>query len=204
MDALASLEALQRFESRTGVRLPNAGRLLDAIRVTTLKPRESAFREGESCPRIYIVRSGLLKQLYTRADGTEWIKSFAAAGDFFACLDALAGARTSFASTAIEHSVVESVDWREVEQLADADMAWQKGVRLGFQYLAQLKVQRERDLLTLNAEQLYRKFASQSPQLAQRVPQKDLAAFLGVTPVGLNRIIRRNAGATSARQEPGG
>jgi CRP-like cAMP-binding protein len=192
MHAFASLQALQRFETRTGIQLPNANRLLDAVTATSLKPRESAFREGEICPRLFIVRSGLLKQLYTKADGSEWIKSFAVAGDFFACLDALAGARAGFASTAIEPSVVESVDWRVVEQLAETDMAWQKGLRLGFQHLAQLKVHRERDLLMLSAEELYRRFASESPELARRVPQRDLAAFLGVTAVGLNRIIRRS------------
>jgi len=56
-----------------------------------------------------------------------------------------------------------------------------------------LKVQRERDLLTLSAEELYRKFVANSPALASRVPQKDLAAFLGVTPVGINRIVRRTS-----------
>ena len=202
MNADATLRALTRLESLTGLRLPDAGRLLETVRVRRLEPRESAFREGELCPRIHVVRSGLLKQLYTREDGSEWIKSFTGAGDVFACLDGLAGGRTSFASVAIESSVVESVDWRDIERLADGDIAWQKAVRLAFQWLAQLKVRRERDLLMLTAEELYRKFASESPELARRAPQKDLAAFLGVTPVGLNRIIRRTA-RTSASSKSG-
>lgn len=199
MNAIATAQASTRFESLTGLRLPNTGRLLEAVRVTKLKPRESAFREDEICPRIYVVRSGLLKQFYTKEDGSEWIKSFTGAGDLFACLDGLAGGKTSFASIAIEPSVVESVDWRVIERLADEDIAWQKAVRLAFQYLAQLKVRRERDLLMLTAEELYRKFASESPELAQRAPQKDLAAFPGVTPVGLNRIIRRSPRASVSR-----
>ena len=202
MNADATLRALTRLESLTGLRLPDAGRLLETVRVRRLEPRESAFREGELCPRIHVVRSGLLKQLYTREDGSEWIKSFTGAGDVFACLDGLAGGRTSFASVAIESSVVESVDWRDIERLADGDIAWQKAVRLAFQWLAQLKVRRERDLLMLTAEELYRKFSSDSPELARRAPQKDLAAFLGVTPVGLNRIIRRTA-RTSASSKSG-
>lgn len=198
MNGVATLRALKRFESRTGMQLPNVGSLLETVRITQLKPRASAFRENETCPRIYVVRSGLLKQFYTKVDGTEWIKSFTGAGDLFACMDALAGGKTGFASVAIEPSVVESIDWRVVEQLAENDIAWQKAIRLGFQYLAQLKVRRERDLLMLTAEELFRKFASESPELAQRAPQRDLAAFLGVTPVGLNRIIRRSAnGATT-------
>jgi hypothetical protein len=45
----------------------------------------------------------------------------------------------------------------------------------------------------LSAAELYRQLAAEAPALVARVPQKDLAAFLGVTPVGLNRIVRREA-----------
>jgi CRP-like cAMP-binding protein len=197
MDASATMRALKRFEALTGVSLPKADRLLDAVRATKFEPRERVFHEDEICPRIYIVRVGLLKQFYLKEDGTEWIKSFTGADELFGCLDALAGGTTSFASVAIEPSVVESIDWHVIERLADEDLRWQKVLRLGFQHLAQLKVRRERDLLMLTAEELYRKFANTAPQLVQRVPQRDLAAFLGVTPVGLNRIIRRGRHGSS-------
>ena len=193
---LAALDAFHRLESRLGISLPDFNTLAAAIEVTHLAERQSAFRAGDTCPRIFIVRSGLLKQLYIKEDGSEWIKSFTGAGDLFACLEALApGGRTSFASTAIEPSVVESIDFSRVERLGEQHVAWQKAIRLAFQHLAELKVRRERDLLMLSAQELYRKFATESPALARRVPQKDLAAFLGVTPVGLNRIIRRHGAA---------
>jgi CRP-like cAMP-binding protein len=201
MNGVATLQALRRFELHTGVRLPNPARLLSAVKVERLKPRESAFVEAEACSRVFVVRSGFLKQLYIKGDGSEWIKSFTGPGDLFACLEGLAGRRTTFASEAVEPSVVESVEWRIVEELAEVDVVWQKAVRLGFQYLAQMKVRRERDLLMLTAEELYRQFVRDSPALAQRVSQRDLAAFLGVTPVGLNRIVRRNAGLVKGRDD---
>jgi CRP-like cAMP-binding protein len=191
---VAALDALSRLESRIGLRLPDVAALVDRIDVIELKERESAFHANEICPRIFFVRAGLLKQLYVKEDGTEWIKSFTGPGDAFACVTALSpGGRTTFASVAIEASVVESIDFRLVERVADTSLAWQKAVRFAFQYLAEVKIRRERDLLMFTPEELYRRFASASPELAKRVPQKDLAAFLGVTPVGLNRIIRRQA-----------
>jgi CRP-like cAMP-binding protein len=191
MDNLATLEVLNRFEMSTGLRLPNVHSLIDTIAIIELREKQSAFRENEVRPYVYIVRSGLLKQLYTKEDGTEWIKSFTGAGELFACPVALSPAgRTTFASVAIEASVVERIDYRLIEQMGETDLVWQKAIRFAFQYLADVKVRRERDLLMLSAAELYRKFVSDSPELAARVPQKDLAAFLGVTPVGLNRIIR--------------
>jgi CRP-like cAMP-binding protein len=192
MHAPATMEMLRRVEAQVGS-LPGHRGLLDAVRVSSLAPREQAFGEDDVCPRLFVVQSGLFKQLYTRDDGTEWIKSFAREGDLFACPLALTrGGRTTFASVAIEPSVVEWVEWHVIEQLGETDVAWQKVIRTGFQRLAELKVRRERDLLMLSAEELYRQFVTDAPGLASRVPQKDLAAFLGVTPVGLNRIIRRS------------
>ena len=79
----------------------------------------------------------------------------------------------------------------KLEALGAEDVSWQRAIRIAFQRLAELKVRRERDLLMLSAEQMYRQFAQGSPDLLTRIAQKDLAAFLGVTAVGLNRIIRR-------------
>jgi CRP-like cAMP-binding protein len=53
------------------------------------------------------------------------------------------------------------------------------------------KEKRERELLTLDAEERYRCFVAETPGLARRIPQKILARYLGVTAVGLNRIVKR-------------
>lgn len=186
---------LERFEHTTGTALPEAGRLAAAVRVRHLGHREAAFEAGELCSHVFAVRSGILKQVYFGADGSERIKSFAARGDLFACPFALAeGGRTSFASISIGNAVVESIDFCLIDTLAQRHPAWQAAVGLGFRRLAEIKVVRERDLLMLSPAELYLKFAQERPELAAAVPQKDLAGYLGVTPVGLNRILRRLRG----------
>jgi CRP-like cAMP-binding protein len=194
--ALASLALLRRFEAEHGLRLEGLHTLAAQVQVRTLKPREAAFREGDLDPCVHVVRQGLLKQVYTRADGSEWIKSFAAEGQLFACPRALRGERTSFASVAIEPCVVERIDFRLLERQAETSAAWQKALRVAFQRLAELKVQRELELLTLGARELYAAFVAREPALLARIAQKDLAAFIGVTAVGLNRILRSQQRST--------
>lgn len=205
MPAWTSLLLLRRLEALHDVTLPDVESLAAGLRAIELQPREAAFVQGVACPYVYVVRSGLLKQVYTEEDGSEWIKSFAGPGDLFACMQAIAGASaTTFASVAIEPSVVERIDYRLIEAAAESSLPWQKALRIAFQRLAEIKVQRERDLLTLSARALYRKLAQSAPQWVDRVPQKDLAGFLGVTPVGLNRIVRDEVRARSgAAHEPG-
>lgn len=200
MDELTTVRLLRRLETAANLQLAGIDRVARAIRTMVLPARQAAFHEDEPCPRLFVVREGLFKQLYTAEAGHEWIKSFAPEGEAFACPVALGGGRTTFASIAIEPSIVEVVDWRDIEALGAIDLGWQKAIRYAFQFLAELKVRRERDLLMMNAEQLYRRFAETSPDLLQRVPQKDLAAYLGVTAVGLNRIVKRVSGRRARRR----
>ena len=50
---------------------------------------------------------------------------------------------------------------------------------------------RVRDLLTLSAEDRYVNFLVDVPEMIGVLPQKDIAAYVGVTPVGLSRIATR-------------
>jgi CRP-like cAMP-binding protein len=197
------LTALRSFADAAGVALPNLHVVQRAVRVIELRPREFAFREQESHRFAYRVRGGLLKQFYTTTDGGEWIKSFTAEGDVFACPFALLRYQpTTFSTQAIEASVVEQIDFKAIDRLANESVEWQKLLRSGIEELALIKLQRERELLTLSAEALYREFARKQPALAERVPQKDLAAYLGVTAVGLSRIIRRTRMSGALANDP--
>ncbi|HZX26128.1 MAG TPA: Crp/Fnr family transcriptional regulator [Telluria sp.] len=183
--------ALHRFQTAHGLALPGLSVLEEALRIHRLRDGEAAFREGEADVSLYCVSAGVFKQAYVTEAGAERIKSFAAEGDLFACPFALAGGTASFASVAVGPAVAESIDFRRLQALAAEHPAWQLALRLGFQKLAELKVERERELLCLTPEELYRSYLRRYPELVRRVPQRDLAAFIGVTPVGLNRIVRR-------------
>jgi len=75
--------------------------------------------------------------------------------------------------------------------MAQSDLVWATLLRRATMLFAERKEARERELLTLTPEDRYRAFVAESPGLEARVTQKDLAAYLGVTPVGLNRIVKR-------------
>lgn len=185
-------QMLRQAEAELNIALPEVDGLADAVAVSVLQDRQAAFWMGESCPRIFAVRSGTLKQSFVAVDGKEWVKSFAGPGQLFACPFALReGGLTSFASVSIGRSVVESIDYRLIDALGNRHLDWQKLIRSGLQRLSELKVSREQELLSLDANAMYRQLVHRQPEFVKRVPQKDLAAYLGVTAVGLNRIIKR-------------
>jgi CRP-like cAMP-binding protein len=56
------------------------------------------------------------------------------------------------------------------------------------------KQAREEALLCLSAEDRYRRMRADHPTLVARLPQGDIARFLGITPVAFSRVKRRVAG----------
>jgi CRP-like cAMP-binding protein len=56
---------------------------------------------------------------------------------------------------------------------------------------AMKKERREMEFLSLTAEDRYRLLLERAPELEQRVRQKDIARYLGITPVALSRIRAR-------------
>jgi CRP/FNR family transcriptional regulator len=157
----------------------------------------TVFMQDSEHPFVYVVRSGLIKNVYFDESGEDWIKSFSEEGRFFASISALeTGGRTSFAAIAIEASVVERIPYSVLERLAHGDARWANAMRRALLIFAGRKEKREKELLTLRPEQRYRAFIAETPGLERRIPQRDLARHLGLTPVGLNRIVQR------VRREP--
>ncbi|MDC8772609.1 Crp/Fnr family transcriptional regulator [Roseateles albus] len=153
---------------------------------------QTLFEADQPHPYVYLVRKGLLKLHYLLANGDEWVKSFSHEGMFFGSLTALkVGGLSSFEVMALEDSELERVDYFELEALAARHPTWLLALYRAMQHFAALKEARERELLTLNPEQRYAAFAQAHASLSERLPKKDLARYLGVTPVSLSRIRAR-------------
>lgn len=164
----------------------------DHVRIVALARGEVLFEMGQPHPYLYVIRQGCVKLLYRTPDGEEWVQDFMAEGAFFGSVTAMSpGGVCSYACEAIEPCELERLDYAWIEQTSQADPVWRLAVLNGWKDYAIRKEWREHDLLTLSPEQRYAAFVARDGNLAQRVPQKDLARYLGVTPVSLSRIRRR-------------
>ncbi|MGH6647824.1 Crp/Fnr family transcriptional regulator [Aquabacterium sp.] len=160
----------------------------DHIQLMRLEKGQVLFEVGQPHPYLYVVRQGCLKLLYRGASGDEWVQDFVAEGAFFCSLTALVGGLSSYACEALEACELERLHYPWLEETARQQQPWQQALLSGWKDYATRKELRERDLLTLTPPQRYEAFMRTHPGLAQRIPQKDLARYLGVTPVSLSRI----------------
>ena len=149
------------------------------------------LRHGDVWRHVLWIERGALRLYFTRRDGREFNKNFYLDGALLCPLTpAMWAAPSLFEIGALEATTVWRADaarWRT--QLHALDQ-WEP---LRTELLARLvshKLQREHDLLTLDARRRYAAFCAREPQLAERVPLLHLASYLGITDVSLSRIRR--------------
>lgn len=169
---------------------------LAQVSIVTLAKDAVLFEMGQPHPYLYVLRHGCVKLIYRTEHGEEWVQDFMAEGAFFGSVTAMSpGGVCSYACEAVEACELERLDYAWIELTAQADPVWRTALLNGWKDYAIRKEWREHDLLTLSPEQRYTAFMARDGDLARRVPQKDLARYLGITPVSLSRIRSRACAA---------
>ena len=153
---------------------------------------EAIMRQGDAADTVFILETGLVKLVYPTAAGDEWIKSFIVDRGIFGSVDTGdLEVPSRFSAQCIEasHCVRLPLAWARQAITADAGLT-----SAYFAYSAWLqrrKEAREEILLCQSPEQSYRNFLLENADLAGRLPQGDIARYLGITPVAFSRIKRR-------------
>jgi len=147
------------------------------------------IREGEIPDKIGFIVKGLMKYYYIDAEGNEWIKHFSSENDFAA---SYAGFLYRFPSPyfieAMEETTMLSIVYASYSANVAASLAWCNVARKFTEKIYMEKERREASLLKEDGAGRYKSFLSQYKHLKDRISIKDIASFLGLTPVSLSRI----------------
>jgi CRP-like cAMP-binding protein len=157
----------------------------------TAKKGEQIFRDDDAS-RLFIVQHGLIKLAFITPDGKEWIRSFVAAPGVFGQRFLRAPEEVgAFAAICLEPCTLVAYPYELLERVGGRDIEL---TRMGFELVRYYSLQRERrarNMLSLSAEESYRDFMAEHPEVAARISQADTARYLGITPVALSRIRSR-------------
>ncbi|HEY0977929.1 MAG TPA: Crp/Fnr family transcriptional regulator [Flavobacteriales bacterium] len=136
----------------------------------------------------HIVLSGV-HRLYFEHDGTERCLGFAYAGTWSGDPDSFFSQRPGrFQLQALTASTTLAIHRDDLLAHYERIRAMERFGRLILEELLVGRATREVEMLTLNAEERYRKLLQRSAHLLQLVPQKDLASYLGMTPETFSRL----------------
>ncbi len=157
------------------------------------KKKEVFIGEGDICTKLLYIKKGLFRYYYVLEDGSELIKDFAIDQQNPFCT-----AYTSF----ITHQ--PSQIW--IDALEDSDVLiwtedyisslfnqspWLEFSKKIVEGMFIRKEKREFAFLRMSPEERYKQFLQEYPRLDQRIPQYQIASFLGIVPESLSRIRKR-------------
>lgn len=165
---------------------------ISMLQLKKLEAGEFLLREGSICKYETFVCSGCLKTYHLDDNGSEHILDFSIeewwADDLFSLLTQTA---SKWNIKAIEPSTVLQISRNHLELLYKEIPAFERFFRILYQnaFIAQ----REQINLSLSASaaEKYQLFLKKKPYAAARFSQKDIAAYLGVTPQFLSRLKRK-------------
>jgi CRP-like cAMP-binding protein len=159
----------------------------------TLETGQHIFRQGDQDRSIYILSEGILKAYYISDDGKETIKSFILPGDMIGSLSsAYRKEACTFSLVALEPGVVVEIEFERLYNTSQEDLQLATAIVDYLLMFGIKKERREREFLTESAEARYQMLLEDSPGLFDKVKQKDIARYLGITPVALSRIRGRS------------
>jgi len=144
---------------------------------------------GERAEAIWLVEQGLLRSCFLDGEGRERNHGFHAELHWLGLPPP--ATPSPFGLQALEPSRLRVLSHAELArwQSEAPDLAGllTRALALDIQRLTE----RNQQLLMLDAPARYRRFLAQEPALAARLPQRQIASYLGITDVALSRIRRR-------------
>jgi len=154
-----------------------------------VRKRQYLLHEGEVCRYEFFVNKGCLRSYYTDDKGLEHVAQFAIEdwwiGDMYSFLTATP-ARLNI--DAIEDSEIVYFDKPSIEKVYAQVPKMEKFARMQLQNAFVANQRRIIESMSLDAEQRYCNFIERYAQMEQRLPLKQIASYLGITPESLSRI----------------
>ncbi|UXP31741.1 Crp/Fnr family transcriptional regulator [Reichenbachiella agarivorans] len=184
-------EIIHSIKQFTDLTESEIAEFIDISKIKNLHAKSYFIREGQVPTEFGFVLTGLFRYVYI-SEGKEFTKVFMPENSFISSYSSMISKIPShFFIEAIEDSKVLSISYNNWQKLKLQNPKWNfllvKMLEKGYS----VKEKREREFLLLDAENRYRIFLEEFPNLENRVKQHMIASYLGITPIALSRIRKK-------------
>ncbi|KAA2241915.1 Crp/Fnr family transcriptional regulator [Chitinophaga agrisoli] len=161
----------------------------DLLQYKKVKKKQFLLQEGEVCNFEAYILKGCIRSYYLNKEGTETILAFAVEDWWVSDLSSFAEQKPSnmFIET-VEDCELLSIDYQSKVELFEKAPKFEKYYRLLVQRSLGVLQQRFYASISQTAEERYLAFMEKYPHIAQRVPQHQIARYLGVSPEFLSKV----------------
>jgi len=164
---------------------------VDLITIQTLKKGEHLLREGEVSAKSYSIVNGCVRQYYL-VDGEEKTTFFYTEGqNIFSPNSTLERIPAKYYLSCVEYTTVSVISLENQKEMFRRFPLLESLSRLSLQEELGNYQEMLATYITTSPEERYLNLLKLRPELLNRVPQYQLASYLGVTPESLSRIRKR-------------
>ncbi len=157
--------------------------ILSKIELKKYKAKTVILHAGEICKHSYFVKSGILRSFNINDNIVEHVLQFACEdwwiGDMYSLISQKPG---NLFIEVNEDAEVALLSKENQEELYHEIPKLERFFRILTENSLVAHQERLMDNLSLSAEERFEKFCSKYPTLIQKVPQKQIASYIGVTP----------------------
>lgn len=154
--------------------------------------KTTTLAEGQACNQISYIHSGALRSYCVDESGRESTIMFAVADWWLTDMYCFLNEKPSMTFIeAIEDSIVFNLSKSNFDQLFTVIPAFERFFRILMQNAYTREQLRTIENLTLKAEERYYRFLNKYPQMAEKLTQKQIASYLGITPEFLSGIRKK-------------
>jgi CRP-like cAMP-binding protein len=159
------------------------------LRVRKVKKKNFLLQEGEVCDFEAFILKGCIRSYYLDKAGVETILLFAVEDWWVSDITSFADRKPSniFIET-LEDSELLTIDFAGKTRLLERIPAFERMYRLLVQRSLGVLQQRFYSTISETVEERYKQFLEKYPLVAQRVPQHQIARYIGVSPEFLSKV----------------
>jgi CRP-like cAMP-binding protein len=165
--------------------------LIQHFEIQQFSKKSEIIKSGQFYGKIVFVISGLFRAYYTNSDNenTFWFREEFCV--FAAHRSILANKPSTISYQALEDSIVAVIDYDFLKELAESDKEIANSIIIVLESLVLELIDRVEEFITLTPEQRYNYFIEKNQNIASRIPQQQLASYIGITPESFSRLKSR-------------
>ena len=159
------------------------------LKFKRLRKRQHILQAGDVCHYETFIIKGLLRSYFVDENDTEHIVMFGIENAWIEDgLSLSTGSHSAISIDALEDSEVFQIDKATLEDLYKRIPAFERFFRIKFQQAFIAEQQRVICNFTKSAQDRYLSFLERFPNLQERISQRQIASFLGITPQFLSQV----------------
>jgi CRP-like cAMP-binding protein len=154
-----------------------------------IKRKQFILQEGDVCKHYTFVAAGCFKKFYVDNKGTEYNLQFAAENDWIMDIDSFYAEKPSRVYIeAIEPSIILQIERADLIHLFTINPKYDRNFRVIVEKRLVELENRILQSISSTAEERYLSFINQYPHLLSRLPNTQIASYIGITPEFLSKI----------------